>query len=743
MTDPGFVKKYADLIRSKELTRQDRLVLAGGTMPNGTPTPPEILGILFHDEDRDVRDSAVGSILKLSEPDLKILATDTNSSSDLLMFLATHFHDYPSIGVAIIGNKNITLDILKVLQGKDDDIESMRLDDADSHEALIEAGYRDAEESYDSSMLNSMIEEDEEMSVEIELGDEPAAFETNAVDQQGSSSVPIDSQKADEGAAFERHDENRPGGGSQQIDGRTDDTGMSHNDILIDDDSGFDDDLIDDDMIDEKDEFSDTVDHIEKKFDDVFDFVPITGGEEEVQALKDELNISRDPVSIPEPPSIDSMRGARRKAEAPKIHDGDAEVTLATEKFVTRIPKQRYYYKAGILELLAPVIKISIPIIVVLLIFAIYFFSVPKEPLSVEQFENGVTRNLVDGKVLGFDSKLATPFPANYALSSWDQVGASDETKVSSGNLQRDMMSFLSTFEVEIEIEEMKKKIEESRSELNETGMRQLEISGEIETLTVEIAELEEIITNENLNTQDIEDKRQAELDAVKEEYSALEEEYLQLEEEIADVKRRIAAYDGPIGADESPGHVANKNDLERLNREYRKIAPEYTKYKNSYQSILDEINKRYDKQDESVDLLKKANDRLRFLEQEQVRNAAMIETSNNQIRSLSKDLTALENSPERGAKLKGASLSKFLVFNYYLVEKLSSHFDEISPLVRYEILKKSADVEITLTSPDGEELTETYVFTFMRMETFNRVLFFTWQYDSTTWVLTGIAGKK
>jgi len=744
MTDPGFVKKYADLIKSKEFTRQDRLVLAGGTMPNGTPTPPEILGILFHDEDRDVRDAAVGSILKLSEPELKILAMDTNSSSDLLMFLATHFHDYPSIGVSIIGNKNITLDVLKVLQGKEDDIDSMHLDDADSHEALIEAGYRDAEESYDSSMLNSMVEDDDDMSVEIELGDGPIEFETNAVGQQESPSAPVDTRGADEEEVFERHDESRLSDESPRIDDRTEYTGMSNDDIPIeDDDIAFDEDLVDDDLIDEKDDFTDTVDHIEKKFDDVFDFVPITGGEEEVRSLKEEFSIPNDSGAVPEPPPIDSIKGVRRKTEPPKIHDGDAEVTLATDKFVTRIPKQRYYYKAGIMEILAPVIKISIPIIIVLFIFVIYFVSVPKEPLSIEQFENGVTRNLVDGKVLGFDSKLTNPFPAHFTLVSWNQVDTSNESKVSSGNLQRDMASFLTTFELEIKIEELKKKITDSKRELNETGLRQLEISEEMETLTEEIAALEEIITNENLNSLDIEDRRQAELEAVEDEYTALENEYYELEEEMAEVKKRIAAYDGPIGDDESPGHVANKNELERLEREYRKIAPEYAEYKRDYQNIVDEIDEKYDKQDESIDLLRKTRERLLFLEKEQVRNSALIETTNNQLRTDTKDLEALENSSERGNKLKGANLSKFLVFNYYLEEKLSSHEDEIPSILRYEILQRSADVEVTLTSPEGEEMSSTYVFTFMRMETFNRVLFFTWQYDSTTWVLTGIAEKK
>ena len=747
MTDPRFLKKYIDLIRSGDLTRQDRLILAGGTMPNGTPTPPVILGMLFHDKDQFVRDEASESILKLSEPDLRQLAMDNNSSAELLMFLATHFHDSPSIGVSIIGNKNITLDILKILQGKDDDVGSMELNDAVSHEELIEAGYRDVEESYDSSMLDSMVVDEDEMFIEIEMGDDEVGPETGRPDrsregQSTSPSISLDSGGTDEEIVFERHDAGALGGGSATADrqtgrSRADDATPVDDEIPIEED----DITIDEGLISEKDQFSETVDHIERRFDDVFDFDSITGAEGEGGSLKDDLNIVPEPQSIEN--VISSAKKGRRETAAPTIRDGDAEVTLATEKFVTRIPKQRYYYKAGLMEVLAPVVKIAIPIVVVLIIFAVYWISVPKEPPTVEDFEAGVNRNLINGKTFGFNSKLPIPLPDDSTILSWKYLNASEETEIVSGKLRGEMESFITTYEVEIGIEELKASIEANKRELNNRTNRQNEVAKNIETLNTEIAALEEVISNDNLNEQDIEDERQAELTAFKGEFAELEDRYLQLEEDIVDVKRRLAVYDGPIGEDESPGHVANKIEFETLSKELEKITPEYNEYKADYQNIVNGINRKYDILLDNIETLKESKNTLRSFKQEQLKNTAYIENSKTQIDSLSKELKTLEKSPERGPALKGANLSNFLMLNYFLVEKMTSQDEEVSSFLRYTIYKRVANVEVTNEFTEGEKEISTYAFTFMRMETYNKVLFFKWNFDSTTWVLTGIINTK
>lgn len=687
-------------------------------------------------------------MLKLSEPELRQLAMDTNSSSELLKFLATHFHDSPSIGVSIISNKNITLEILKILQGKSDDRESMEFDGAFSHEEVIEAGYRDAEESYDSSILDSIVEDEEDMTIEIEMGDDDLSLETEPPggpqkDFSEPSSVLPEHSGGGEEIVFDRYDMSSPDDESLSTDRREelildDDSDMIRDDLHT---SHTDDIVIDEDLIDERDQFSQTVDYIEERFDDVFDFVPTSGDDSEVKAPKDDFNIvlERGPFDT----LLTPEHKVQREAVRPTVSDGDAEVTLATDKFVTRIPKQRYYYKASLLELLTPVIKISIPIIIVLLIFLVYWISVPREPLSVESFENGINRNLIDGKILGFNSKLPNPLPGDATISSWNSLDVSEETEVASGKLRGEMDSFLTTYEVEIEIEDLKTRIEGGKRELNSTENRQVEVADTIEALNTKIASLEEIVVNENLNERDIEDKRQEELGAFEGEFAELEERHLVLEEEIADVKRRIAAYDGPIGEDESPGHVANKIELEALTKELGEVAPQYNRYKGEYQGIVDVINRKYDTMRDNVKALKKSKDMLQTLQKEQLKNVAYIENIYSQIESNTKDLAALEKSPERGPKLKGAALSNFLVFNYFLVEKMTTREEEVSSFARYAIYKRVANIDVTYELSDGEKRAATYAFTFMRMETFNKILVFTWNFDSTTWVLTGIASAK
>jgi len=723
------------------------LILAGGTMPNGTPTPPEILGLLFHDEDRQIHDEAVGSILKLSEPDLRQLAADAKSSAELLKFLATHFHESPSIGVSIISNKNITLEILKILQGKGDDVKSMDLDDTISHEEVIEAGYRDVEESYDSSILNSIIEDEDEMTIEIEMGDDgDILLETEPPgrperDLSEPSSSPPKFAGSEEEIVFEKYDSNGFSDGSETAD-RLEKT-IQDDDVRVTPDEfqthQGDDIVFEEDRSDERDRFSETLDHVEKKFDDVFDFVPVSGGGGEAEAPKNDMNIVLESRMFDTPLSA-SDRSAHRKAFEPTVSDGDAEVTLATDKFVTRIPKQRYYYKAGLMEILTPVIKVSLPVIIVLIIFLIYWISVPTEPLTVEPFESGVNRNLIDGKILGFNSKLPNPMPEGAAILSWQYLDAAEEAEFTSGRLRGEMESFLTTYDVEIRIEELKTRIEGGKRELNSTTNRQSEIADRIESLNAEIASLEELLVDESLNEHDIEDERQAELTAFKGDFSELEERYLVLEEEIADVRRRIAAYDGPIGEDESPGHVANKLEFETLTRELEKIAPQYNRYKDEYQGIIEGINRKYDTLLYNVQTLKKLRSELISLQKEQLKNIGYIETIRSQIESYNEELEALENSQERGPALKGVNLSNFLVFNYFLVEKMTSHDEEVPSFERYTIYKRIVSIDITHALPDGEQETSTYVFTFMRMETFNKILVFSWNYDSTTWVLTGIA---
>ena len=57
-------------------------------------------------------------------------------------------------------------------------------------------------------------------------------------------------------------------------------------------------------------------------------------------------------------------------------------------------------------------------------------------------------------------------------------------------------------------------------------------------------------------------------------------------------------------------------------------------------------------------------------------------------------------------------------------------------------MLKTVSDVDITL-SGNGNEENKLYKLTFMRLETEKTVFLFSWDKDSTTWVLTSIVDGK
>ena len=104
--------------------------------------------------------------------------------------------------------------------------------------------------------------------------------------------------------------------------------------------------------------------------------------------------------------------------------------------------------------------------------------------------------------------------------------------------------------------------------------------------------------------------------------------------------------------------------------------------------------------------------------------------------------MKTLEAERSKRPKLTGENLIMFLVLSHYMHEKNVRDIKGIPALERYKIYKTVSTVNIG-TTVKGKEVEKGYTLTFMRLETEESVILFSWGKDSTTWVLTSITAAK
>lgn len=726
-------KKYLDQFKKEALSREDRLELAKGIISDGTPTPHVILARLFIDEDEEIREEAKKSILRLKEEIIVKIASDESTHPDLLLFLAKKFHSSPAIGVSIISSKNITEETLWFLQGKGD--ESGKISKARDIDKVVSPPEVTADAVGDEKEVSKK-SPDDDYEVTIEFED----TETGKEDFGGSETYSEDDMEVTiELEEIEKGDKG-------DIELSTDDGILETEGVTSD----------------EKDVFSSTVDEIEEKFSEVFDVEPTAikdEGKETSLDFGEPLKYEPDSEYISPPDSdIDTeiipdvfpdikgpSRETKKSLEGEVIVDHDRkEVSVATERFVTRLPLGRYFYKVSPWELVEPIVKIAIPVLTVIIILFVLWLSIPRAPSFVEDFESGINRVFVGIKTAGLNSKIDNPFPRDLTISTWDMVKVSEDAEVASGRLKKDMKTFRETHSRELSIDELKKDIKGTEKEILQNNNRIKEIDDSLLVLNQEKDKDLALLSNERLTSNTIEMMYQKEISDFEREFRKIENRVKQIEVDLFDVKGRIAEFEALYGSERtSPGHEANKIELEELTEEYNEIKPEYDELRANYERIKTDTRNKYLNMLNATDNLKEVEKEIKTLNAERARLVFGNEFLNEEVKNYKIDLAKLEKSGSKTSNLKGNNLFIFLVMSHYIVEDDLKKDEDISFLKKYTVLKRNTTLDIKFSGKDKDEVKGEYKATFMRMEIAKNILFFQWDTETTTWVLTSISEVK
>ncbi len=719
-------KKYLDQFKKGILSKEDRLELAKGIISDGTPTPYVILARLFMDEDEEIRNEAKKSILRLKEEVIVKIASDESTHPDLLLFLAQKFHSSTAIGVSIIGNKNITEETLWFLQGKGDEGGGTSKDVSPPEITAYPIG--DEKDVPQKSP-------DDDYEVTIELEDTEMAkedFKAKETYSEDDMEVTIELEEVD--------------GGKGDIELSIDNGILERGSVTGD----------------ERDVFSSTVDEIEEKFSEVFDVEPTIIDDNTTKTSFDygeSLKFESDSefIAPPEhdidteiipdvfPDKKEPSRATKKSLEGEVVVDHDRkEVSVATERFVTRLPLGRYFYKVSPWELVEPVIKMAIPVLMAILILFVLWLSIPRASSFVEDFESGINRIFVGIKTSGLNPKINNPFPEDLTISTWNMVKVSKDTEFTSGRLKKDIKAFRDTYARELSIDDLKKNIAKSEKEILQNDDRIKEIDSKLSELIEQKDKDFALLSNERLKSNTIEMMYQKEIGDFERGFRKIENRVKQIETDLSDVKGRIAEFEALYGNERtSPGHEANKIELEELTEEYNEIKPEYDDLRANYERIKTDTRNKYLDMLNATDNLKYVEKEIEVLNAERARLMFGNEFLAEEVKNYKVDLAKLEKSSSKTSDLKGDNLFSFLVMSHYIVESDFKEDVEISFLEKYTILKRNATIDVKFSSEDKQEKRGEYKATFMRMETAKKIFVFQWDTNTTTWVLTSISEVK
>ena len=727
--------RYLASLKQGTFSKEERLKLAQGQTFEGIATPPKTLAKLCEDSDLLVRVQAKKSILRLTEQDLVQIAADTGTSPELLLFLAKHFHDSPAVGTAIIGNRKTTEKILYYLQGEIDEHEDDR----------------------ESAFAGSTSEQD----VEFEVEDIISPGRGRQPDDDVEVTVELDSKEDSHGGFSER--ERYSDADMEVVIG----VESGHEEII--DEHLLERNIVDSDKLsgifsekktestgsdtDIKD-FSSTVDEIEGKFDDVFQIdtgrydtaeAGASTGDIEIGDITGGMATHEIAMEPDSKPARAETSDQERPGLGPRVMMDETrrEVAVDTGKFVARLPMGRYFYKVSPLEIISRIIRISIPIVAVLVILTVFWLAMPTTHPSVEELEGGVNRIFYSIRTDGLNAKIPDPFPAGSSIVSWELLKSSPETEVTKGGLKKAIETYTADFSEEIEYDNTKSELSLQERSYKENGQRITEIDETIGVLNADKTKYLSLVSNDKLDAQSIEEEYQKEVKSFKEDFNALENQIKMIEQDMADAKRRIAEYEAVYGrGGNDPAYNANKTELEDLAAKYSRLKPQYDRRKAGYDSRLRAIREQYQNMLDDRVWLETVEKYIKELQQEKMRLVSENKMVEKEVKRVKEEIKDLEAERSKRPKLTGENLIMFLLLTHYMRDRGVEGLNEISILDRYRIYKTVSNVNVGLTE-NGKEVQKSYKLTIMRLETEKSIIFYLWNKNSTTWVLTSITADK
>jgi hypothetical protein len=728
--------RYLASLKQGTFSKEERLKLAQGQTFEGIPTPPRALAKLCEDSELAVRVQAKKSILRLSEQNLVQIAGDSATSPELLLFLAKHFHDSPAVGTAIIGNKKTTEKILYYLQGEMDD-------QLEERESIFAGGGNRQDVEFEVEDIVSPKNNrppDEDVEVTVELDSKPKSsggfsererYSDNDMEvvigvESGQDEI-IDEHllernidRPDRASGIPAEKETGPAGGS---------------DVNIQD-------------------FSSTVDAIEGKFDDVFQ---IDRGRHDTEQSEPSIG-AFEIEGIDQGTTLDHMHGRpggepvrpdtpdrQGSIGSPRVmmNETRKEVAVDTGKFVARLPMGRYFYKVSPIEIISRVIRISVPIIAVLVILTVFWFAMPTTRPPVEDLEGGVNRVFYSIRNDGLNPKIPDPFPPGSYIESWEFVKSSPESEVTKGGLKKAIETYTANFSEEIEYDDARNELSQQERTHKDNGARIAEIDETIGVLNADKTKYLSLVSKDKLDAQSIEEEYQKEVKIFKEDFNSLENQIKIIEQDTADAKRRIAEYESVYGRGGSdPAYIANKMEIDDLAARYSRLKPQYDKRKAGYDSRLQAIREQYQNMLDDTVWLETVEKNIKELQQEKIRLVSENKIVEKEVKLIKEKIKDLETERSNLPKLTGENLIMFLLLTHYMHEKGVERLNNISLLDRYGIYKTVSDVDVGLTG-NGKEVRKRYKLTIMRLETEKSVILFNWNKESTTWVLTSITAVK
>lgn len=779
MTIAGIEKEYLKLLQQRSIPTDERLSLSKGLLPDGTPTPPRVLARLFLDQSVLVREEAKKSILRLKEDALSQIASDNSTHSSLLLLLAKHFNDSPAVGTSIISNKNATEKILYYLQGRGDEV------DDESDEEAYDRGAFFRDESLDNLEIGEEVEIEvsTEEEIVLEVPDEREKEETapEFIPESytdGDMEVVIELNEVED---FDDEEEiligedtvKAPGVGVLQGPPVTgEDIGIKiqdEGDQIIEDELPYERETT---IEEERREFASAVDRIEGKVGEIFDIdLSDTRGGDTSKTEADGEGIEFEAVSgisgLEIPTDADTTHDFREPLDTEgwgpgeqqnKIDKDGMEISIASERFVTRLPIKKYVQKANPADFFVPAVKIFIPVAAVILVFFIFWVTLPKGEASVEEFDSGVNRILVETKMGGLNSKLKNPFPAGSYLSSWETGKAQKEKDFSFGDevsgyrkLKNDLFNFKKKYTRELEYDEVSEKLDGKKKDLSRAVKRIKAIDKELSFLLNEKGEYLGRFSGENLKKNFVIEKRDKEISNFVKNYEENKSRIEKIEKDIADAKARIAEFERHnIPTPDDHGYYANKLEVEELTKEHGKMKPKFNRLESSYKGTLSAMEKKYKQQLDVIDRIEKIDKEVAKLNGERIQLDIEKRIYGEEIEELEKRIEKLEKAKATGEKITSKNLPVFLVMSNYINESERLREDrelnddeEISFFEIYNIKQKDADLDITVEDKEGKEERNEYSTTFMRMITKKKILMFEWDVNTTKWVLTAISKKK
>ncbi|GEM_PF-2617680 len=810
MTIAGIEKEYLKLLQKGSVPSDERLALSKGLLPDGTPTPPRVLARLFLDEVANVREEARKSILRLKEDALSQIASDHSTHQSLLLFLAKHFNESPIVGTSIIANKNTTEKILYYLQGRGEEIEDEPDDGLVDRGELFRSGKFDDFEIGEE--VDIEVSTEEEIILEVPGEEEEVEIERRSVldsrrealsKSQPPSGVESRADKGEAGFEFvsERYTENdkeviieleetdefddeeeiligedtvsaSEEESAQDIQRKIDDIGVAPRggDQIVTGMEASPEERIPSD--DEKKEFASTVDRIEDKVGDIFDIdlgdVP-TGGSPGTAGVGGgiEFEAQKETSGFGAFTEEHETAGGGISTDFPKwdmdeqpvdVDKDKMEVSLASDRFVTRLPMGKYIQKVSPFHLIKRSIKIFIPVAVFILICFVVWVSLPKGEVSIEEFDNGINRILVEVKKEGFNSKLKNPFPEGASLSNWETVKAEDELDFDVGDgmsgerrLRENLAKFKVKYTRELEYDEVTEDIAIKKRSYARVSKRLKAINKELSAFDKEKEGYIERFKGKSLKRSVVVDEREKEIGSFKESFNKEKSRIEKIEKDIAGARERIAEFERyNVPTAEDHGYYANKLELEELTNQYRKLKPRFDRLQSNYKGALKRLEDKYDERLSAIDRIAVINKEVTKLEGEKIQLDIEKRIYGEEIEGLEKRQGKLEKAKASGEKITSEGLPVFLVMSNYIRENEKSLDDEelngngeISFFEKYMIRRKGAILDVNMVNKDGNEEKKRYSTTLMRMITKKKFLIFEWDMSTTKWVLTSIDEKK